>query len=78
MDVSTVHEKKLAMLGCHASQREWLRAHHGMNEYLEATRRQDAERGRQAGRAFAEAFVQHRGHAYPSNDVLEELFSQER
>jgi len=78
VDVSKVHEKKLAMLGCHVSQREWLRAHHGMDEYLEATARHDAERGRQIGRAFAEAFVQHRGHAYPSNDLLSDLFTQER
>ena len=31
-------------------------------------------RGREAGVAAAEAFVQHRGHAYPKNDLLAELF----
>ena len=49
-----------------------------MDEYLEATRRHDADRGRQVGRTFAEAFVQHLGHAYPSNDLLKELFSREK
>jgi LmbE family N-acetylglucosaminyl deacetylase len=75
VDVSDVHAKKLEMLSCHASQREWLRAHHGMDEYLEAVRRHDAARGKLMGKAFAEGFVQHRGHAYPANDLLLELFA---
>jgi LmbE family N-acetylglucosaminyl deacetylase len=74
VEVTGQQEKKLAMLACHASQREWLRAHHGMDEYLEATRRHDAERGKLIGRPAAEAFVQHRGHAYPHDDLLATLF----
>src|SRR4051812_10511340 len=74
IDVSATHEKKLAMLACHASQREWLRAHHGMDEYLEAVKRQDSTRGQQIGATHAEAFVQHRGHAYPHDDLLTTLF----
>src|SRR4051794_5258574 len=62
VDVTARHAKKLEMLACHASQREWLRAHHGMDEYLESVKRHDAARGREIGRTFAEAFVQHRGH----------------
>jgi hypothetical protein len=65
---------KLGMLARHASQREWLRAHHGMDEYLESARRHAAHRGAQAGVGFAEAFVQHRGHAYPQDDLLAQLF----
>lgn len=65
---------KSEMLACHASQREWLRAHHGMDEYLESMRRHATRRGQQAGVHAAEAFVQHRGHAYPPNDLLAELF----
>ena len=49
-------------------------AHHGMDEYIESMKRQAAFRGREAGAAAAEAFVQHRGHAYPRNDLLAELF----
>jgi LmbE family N-acetylglucosaminyl deacetylase len=70
VDVTAQHAKKLEMLACHASQREWLRAHHGMDEYLESVKRHDAMRGREIGRPFAEAFVQHRGHAYPQEDLL--------
>ena len=74
VDVSRVYETKSAMLACHASQREWLRAHHGMDEYLDAVKRHDAARGRLIDTPHAEAFVQHRGHAYPHDDLLASLF----
>lgn len=74
VDVSDVMDRKTDLLTCHASQREWLRAHHGMDEYVEAMKRQNTARGQQAGCNFAEAFVQHLGHAYPRNDLLAELF----
>jgi LmbE family N-acetylglucosaminyl deacetylase len=70
VDIGAVMDEKLAMLACHASQREWLRRHHGMDEYIEAARRWSAERGRRAGRGFGEGFRQHRGHAYPGDDLL--------
>ena len=74
VDIGGQLDKKAEMLACHASQREWLRAHHGTDEYIDAMRRHGAMRGREAGVATAEAFVQHRGHAYPKNDLLAELF----
>lgn len=74
VDITAQQERKLAMLACHASQREWLRAHHGMDEYLEMTRRHDAGRGKLMGTPAAEAFVQHRGHAYPRDDLLATLW----
>jgi hypothetical protein len=64
------------MLACHASQREWLRAHHGMDEYLESVKRHDAARGQLIAKPLAEAFVQHRGHAYPHDDLLADLFGK--
>ncbi len=73
VDITAQVDKKAEMLACHASQREWLWAHHGMDEYLEAMRRHAAMRGRQIGVAAAEAFVQHRGHAYPKDDWLAEM-----
>jgi LmbE family N-acetylglucosaminyl deacetylase len=73
VDVAKVHELKLKMLACHASQREWLRAHHGMDEYLDAVKRHDEKRGSEAKLQLAEAFTQHRGHGYPRNDLLKEL-----
>jgi LmbE family N-acetylglucosaminyl deacetylase len=73
VNVTASYDRKAAMLACHASQREWLRAHHGMDEYMDAMRRHAEDRGRQAGVKYAEAFVQHRGHAYPRNDLLGEI-----
>jgi LmbE family N-acetylglucosaminyl deacetylase len=73
IDISKQMEKKSQMLGAHASQREWLRAHHGMDEYIDAMKRAGSTRGKSIGVAFAEGFVQHRGHPYPQNDLLKEL-----
>jgi LmbE family N-acetylglucosaminyl deacetylase len=73
VDITQQLEKKTKMLACHASQREWLRAHHGTDEYIDAMRRHAAMRGRDVGVAAAEAFVQHLGHAYPKNDLLAEI-----
>jgi len=70
IDISDVIGLKEDMLACHRSQREWLRAQHGMDEYLETMRRWSAEAGRRIGVAYAEGFRQHRGHAYPQDDLL--------
>jgi LmbE family N-acetylglucosaminyl deacetylase len=73
VDIGAQMDRKTEMLACHASQRDWLRAHHGMDEYIDAMRRFSGERGKGAGVGFAEAFVQHRGHPFPQNDLLTEI-----
>lgn len=73
VDIGDVIETKTQMLACHASQREWLLRQHGMDHYLQAMRDWSAQRGREAGVVYAEAFRQHRGHAYPPNNLLAEL-----
>lgn len=77
IDISAQRDLKLRMLACHASQREWLRSHHGVDEYLDAVRRHDAARGKLIRSPAAEAFVQHRGHAYPSDDLLKKLLPEQ-
>jgi LmbE family N-acetylglucosaminyl deacetylase len=74
IDVSGVIDRKATMLACHASQRAWLAAHHGMDEYVEAMKRHTEHRGALVGVNYAEAYVQHRGHAYPQDDLLAALF----
>jgi LmbE family N-acetylglucosaminyl deacetylase len=74
IDISRQIEQKTKMLACHASQREWLRAHHGMDEYIDAMKRHGEMRGREIGTVYAEGFVQHRGHPYPHDDLLAQLF----
>ena len=78
IDISDQIELKAKLLACHESQREWLRAHHGMDEYLESMKRQSKMRGEQVSVAYAEAFTQHRGHPYPKEDLLGELFGNRR
>ena len=73
VDVSGQIDGKIEMLSCHASQREWLRQHHGMDEYIEALKRHGTLRGGPLGVAYAEAFTQHLGHAYPQSDLLREI-----
>lgn len=75
VNVTDVFDQKLRMLACHASQREWLRRQHGMDEYLESCTRWSAARGAKIGAAYGEAYTQHRGHPYPGDNLLEELMA---
>jgi N-acetylglucosamine malate deacetylase 1 len=76
VDVSDRMEFKTEMLGCHESQRSWLRAQHGIDEYVESARHWSGELGAKAAAAsarpvrFAEGFRQHLGHAYPQENLL--------
>ncbi|HJT79124.1 MAG TPA: PIG-L family deacetylase [Gemmataceae bacterium] len=73
VDVSGVIDTKAEMLARHASQREWLLKHHGMDQYLQAMRDWGAARGRACGVAYAEGFRQHLGHGYPQDNLLAQL-----
>jgi LmbE family N-acetylglucosaminyl deacetylase len=75
VDVSETFELKLQMLACHASQRNWLLKQHGIDEYLASCRKWSAKRGQEIGTAFGEAFVQHKGHPYPHDNLLLKLLS---
>jgi LmbE family N-acetylglucosaminyl deacetylase len=76
IDISGVVETKTAMMACHASQREWLLKHHGMDQYLQALRDWSGARGRWCGVAFAEGFRQHLGHSYPQDNLLGTLLGE--
>ena len=58
------------MLACHASQRNWLIKHHGMDDYLRAMRDWSAKQGQAAGVKYAEGFRQHLGHSYPQGNLI--------
>jgi LmbE family N-acetylglucosaminyl deacetylase len=73
IDIGTTIELKQGMLCRHASQREWLLKHHGMDEYVNTMRQWATARGRECGVAFAEGFRQHLGHGYPQENLLGEL-----
>lgn len=77
VNISDVIETKAAMLATHASQRDWLLKQHGMDQYVESMKHWSATRGSEIGVAYAEGFRQHLGHAYPQNNLLEEILRQD-
>jgi LmbE family N-acetylglucosaminyl deacetylase len=72
VDISKTLPRKRVMLARHASQREWLRSHHGIDEYLDRMTAWAAGYGSECGFAYAEGFRQHLGHAYPQEPILQE------
>jgi LmbE family N-acetylglucosaminyl deacetylase len=73
IDISSVIETKAEMLTAHASQRNWLLKHHGMDQYVTSMKNWSAQRGRECGVPFAEGFRQHLGHSYPQDNLLGQL-----
>lgn len=70
VDITSVYGTKLSMVCAHASQREWLRAHYGVDEYTRMLDEWSSQRGKCIGVARAEGFRQHRGFGYPSDCLL--------
>jgi LmbE family N-acetylglucosaminyl deacetylase len=70
VDITSVMDIKTEMLSCHASQREWLRQHHGMDQYILNMQQQAMANGKDVGVPYAEGFRQHRGHAFPQDNLL--------
>jgi LmbE family N-acetylglucosaminyl deacetylase len=73
VNVVDAFSRKREMLSEHASQREWLRRHHGTDDYLETMERWTRQRGRDAGVSHGEGFRQYRGHPYPQTPLLQDL-----
>ena len=73
VDVSDQFEVKQRALACHASQREWLRRQHGIDEYMDASQRWCSTRGQQIGVAYGEGFRQYKGHPHPAINLLQQL-----
>ena len=78
VDISSEMELKTKMLRCHKSQDEWLREYHGIDEYVISMQRQNRDRGNEIKTNFAEGFIQHKGHGYPHDDILIQLFSDDK
>lgn len=73
VDISSVIDIKEEMLCCHASQRNWLLEHHGIDEYILGMKRFGEKRGKEINVGYAEAFRQHLGHAYPQDNILKSV-----
>lgn len=72
VNITETLKSKKEMLGHHASQRDWLRAHHGVDQYLNQMAEWAARFGAECGFDFAEGFRQHLGHGYPHEPVLQQ------
>jgi LmbE family N-acetylglucosaminyl deacetylase len=73
VDVKTTFETKRRMLACHASQQEWLKKQHGIDDSLAMMERWTRERGALVGVDFGEGYRHYAGHPYPETPLLEEL-----
>lgn len=73
VDISTVMETKTQMLGCHASQREWLAYINKWDQYTENMRVMSQLQGARIGTAYGEGFIQHRATGHPPDNILKQV-----
>ncbi|HMO35013.1 MAG TPA: PIG-L family deacetylase [Gemmatales bacterium] len=76
VDITSSYETKLQMLCEHVSQREWLKAHYGVDEYTRSLQDWSVRRGATVSVKYAEGFRQHRGYGYPTHCLLKEVLGE--
>jgi LmbE family N-acetylglucosaminyl deacetylase len=64
---------KEKMIACHKSQRNWLKAHHQLDEYVLSMIQFAETRGKEINTRYAEGFRQHLGHGYPQDNILKKI-----
>ena len=75
VDISDKRDVKERMLVCHASQRNWIRDHHGTDDYVVALHERGAAMGARVGVDAGEGFIQHLGPGYPHDDPIGEALA---
>jgi len=73
VDITSVMDIKEQMLKQHDSQRSWLKAKHGLDQYIISMKEWSARRGKEVGVKYAEGFRQHKGHPFPDDNILAKL-----
>jgi LmbE family N-acetylglucosaminyl deacetylase len=73
VNVTRTFATKGEMLAQHASQREWLKRQHHIDDYIATMEAWTRARGALAGVECAEGFRRYRGHPYPQSPLLEGL-----
>lgn len=73
VDIKAAFEVKRRMLACHASQQDWLKKQHGIEDSLAMMEHWTRQRGAIVGIDFGEGFRRYAGHPYPETPLLEEL-----
>lgn len=76
IDITGEIETKAEMLASHKSQRDWLLAHHKIDEYILGMKRYGEFRGKEINVKYAEGYRQHLGHAFPQENLLKELLGE--
>jgi len=76
VDITSEMPIKEKMLSCHASQRNWLLAHHKIDEYILSMKRFGEIRGKKINVKYAEGFRQHLGHSFPQKNILKETLKE--
>lgn len=76
VDISSVMDTKMEMLGLHDSQIELMRVMHKMEDFFGEMKKQNAMFGEAAGCDFAEAFWQHLGGGFQKDTLLQDTISE--
>jgi hypothetical protein len=77
VNIESSFPRKQRMLAQHRSQREWLAAHHGIDNYLEEMENRSRQRGALAGIEFGEGFRHYKGYTYPESSLLEDALGSQ-
>lgn len=72
IDITTSIDTKTEMVACHRTQRDWLRAISGVDEFVLMTKSFSERNGKLIGKRYAEGYRQHLGFSYPQDDLLAE------
>jgi len=78
VDHTDLTDRKVELLACHASQKEWLDESQGMDSYLQTMRDVNAETGRLSGKCeYAEGWRRHLhwGFCGPADDPLRDVLA---
>lgn len=73
VNVESTFAMKRKMLEAHDSQRSWLQAQHGMDNYILTMEHWTGVCGARAGLRCGEGFRRYKGHPYPETPLLEDL-----
>ena len=76
VDIGSVMDLKMDMLGKHESQIELMRVMHKMEDFFGEMRKQNRQFGALAGCEYAEAFWQHLGGGFQKDPILQEALSE--
>ncbi|MDC7232354.1 MAG: PIG-L family deacetylase [Spirochaetales bacterium] len=71
VDISTVIETKLKMLGCHESQMQLMKHMHKIDDFFGEMKKFSAELGHMVSVDYAECFWQHLGGGYQKDPLLQ-------